>query len=270
MTRHYDRFTQPFAGSPIPFLLAEVITNGAGSMVDAVCRWVNDAGASLLDAAGKELENRRFCQLYPPERLEVLAPLEKVAFSGSSASFSCETVLGRQLTVTCYQVLYGLCACILQEAPEQETPCRSVADLVADHLPGCATVLEVGRNRLRSLTLSRQLWAMTGYSQREFLNRFAGDLSPLVEPEDWQPLLQCLLDAAHGRQAVSHEFRLVQKDGSARWVSLRGAPLSTGALPVFHVLLLDIHRQKQLELELARAREALAAVSGTAGKQILE
>ena len=32
MAKHLDKFTRPFQGSRIPFLLAEVITNGSGDL----------------------------------------------------------------------------------------------------------------------------------------------------------------------------------------------------------------------------------------------
>ena len=50
MAKHLDKFTKPFQGSRIPFLLAEVITNGAGEMVDMVFRELNAPAAALLNA----------------------------------------------------------------------------------------------------------------------------------------------------------------------------------------------------------------------------
>lgn len=39
--------------------------------------------------------------------------MQAVAFSGSSASFPYVTAGGQTLTVTCYQVMYGTVACLL-------------------------------------------------------------------------------------------------------------------------------------------------------------
>ena len=41
MARHLDKFTGAFQHSRIPFLLAEVITDGQGNMVDLICRFAN-------------------------------------------------------------------------------------------------------------------------------------------------------------------------------------------------------------------------------------
>ena len=58
MAKLLDKFTAPFRDSRIPFLLAEVVTNGAGEMVDVVCRFSNDAAASMLNLPVEELRGR--------------------------------------------------------------------------------------------------------------------------------------------------------------------------------------------------------------------
>ena len=87
MAKHLDKFTQPFRDSPIPFALAEILTNGSGEMVDLVCRFLNPAAAALLGLSPEEVQGRRLSQLGPERALEQLAPMQAVAFSGSSASF---------------------------------------------------------------------------------------------------------------------------------------------------------------------------------------
>ena len=54
MAKHLDKFTQPFRDSPIPFALAEILTNGSGEMVDLVCRFLNPAAAALLGLSPEE------------------------------------------------------------------------------------------------------------------------------------------------------------------------------------------------------------------------
>ena len=108
MAKHLEKFTRPFQNSAIPFVLAEVLTNGQGQMVDLVCRFLNPAAAALLQVAPEAAQGRRRSQLSPLPALEDLSPGPAVAFSGSSATFSCETAGGQALSVTCYQVMYGV------------------------------------------------------------------------------------------------------------------------------------------------------------------
>ena len=52
MAKRLDKFSKPFRDSHIPFLLAEIITDGEGEMVDVVCRFINGPAAALLEEFG--------------------------------------------------------------------------------------------------------------------------------------------------------------------------------------------------------------------------
>ena len=155
MAKHLDKFTQPFRDSPIPFALAEILTNGSGEMVDLVCRFLNPAAAALLGLSPEDVQGRRLSQLGPERALEQLAPMQAVAFSGSSASFPYVTAGGQTLTVTCYQVMYGTVACLLD--PRSGAGAQSGA--LPELLPGAD--LELNREGLRCLACSRQLCQLT-------------------------------------------------------------------------------------------------------------
>ena len=251
MSKRFDNFTRPFQDSRIPFLLTEVVTNGSGETVDLICRFANAPAAELLASSPQALQSQRLCDICAPEALERLAPLSAVAFSGSAASFSYETVRGRKLTVTCYQPMYGLCACVLEERGSAAPVVRGPAsDPLADGLPGGIALVEVGRG-VRCVSADQRLCELSRYSRREFLNRFSADLSPLVCAEDWPGLLQCLLDAVRCSQPVEHEFRLLRKTGAPMWVSLRAVRTADGSPAVFRALILDIDRQRREQEQLA-------------------
>lgn len=260
MAKRLDQFTKPFRDSRIPFLLAEVITDGGGEMVDAVCQFANTAAADLLGLPAEELRRKRFTRLFPARSLGDLEPLREVAFSGSSASFP-YTVLDRQITVTCYQPRYGLAACIL-DAPREED--AHAARCLAENLPGAVLSLELSRAGLQCLSFTQGLCDLTGWSRPELLDRCA-DLGVLVEPADRPELLQALLDAAREGRRTTHGFRLLRRDREPLWVELRAETVSRreGAVS-FYAVLLDAqqsHRaQAQLEEvqgRLARLRDAL-------------
>lgn len=253
MAKPLDKFTKPFQGSRIPFLLLEVVTNGSGDMVDLVCRFANDAAASLLGTPAAELKGRRFLWDYTPRHLAALAPLHTVAFSGSSASLPFETAAGSAFTLTCYQVMYGVVGCVLDVPSETE----SAAGLMADDLPGAVATLELSREGLRCLSFNRRLCQLTGWSRRELLDRFSQDVSALVVKEDWPPLLQALLDAQREGHPVDHDLRLKRREGPPLWVNLRAERLqNSGGATVFYAMLLDIDlsRRTQARLEEAQTR----------------
>lgn len=256
VAKHLDKFTQPFRDSPIPFALAEILTNGSGEMVDLVCRFLNPAAAALLGLSPEEVQGRRLSQLGPERALEQLAPMQAVAFSGSSASFPYVTAGGQTLTVTCYQVMYGTVACLLD--PRSGAGAQSGA--LPELLPGAD--LELNREGLRCLACSRQLCQLTQWSRRALLDRGGRAFSALVAPADWPALLQKLLDAAREKRGVDHDFRLLRRDGGAVWVNLRAEILSTrqGAT-VFRGVFLDIDRLRRegqdLQAALSRRETAL-------------
>ena len=242
MAKHLDKFTRPFQNSTIPFALAEVLTNGRGEMVDVVCRFLNPAAAELLQIPAKEVQGRRLSQLGLTASLEVLSPLQTVAFSGSSASFPCETAGGQALSVTCYQVMYGVVGCLLDpggKAPGGGPP-------LPETVP--AAVLELGRGGLRCSACNRGFCRLTGHSQKTLLRQGADTFSALVLPEDWPALLQSLLDAAREGRNGDQDFRLLQGDGSAVWVNLQAELLSSRqGTAVFRGLFTDVDRLRRQE-----------------------
>ena len=129
MAKHLDKFTGAFQQSRIPFLLADVITDGSGTMVDLTCRFLNPSAAALLGTTVEELKNKRFSRVLPGRFLSAFAPLQNIAFSGGAVSFSCGAGDGTDMNVTAYQAVYGTAACILdpqgRELPLD--PCQLLA-----------------------------------------------------------------------------------------------------------------------------------------------
>lgn len=259
MAKHLDKFTAPFQDSDIPFVLAEVVTNGAGDMVNLVCRYANSPAAALVGIPAETLRNQRFTRLFPAARLSALQPLQKVAFSGSSISFSYTTLLGHALTVTCYQPVYGLVGCLLD-------PCRSDADRdggspLMENLPGAAAVLELGRNGAACFSFNQRLCRLLGRTRKELLDLYGGDFSSLVDPADWPDLLQELLDAGRAGRTASRDFRLLRRDGSPLWVSLQAEVLSVkDGVQSFCALFLDVDRQRRDQACLAETLKQLESV----------
>lgn len=261
MAKRIEKFTAPYRNSGIPFLLAEVLTDGKGDMVDLIFRFVNSSACALLDAHPETLVGKRFTHIFPASQLERLAPVQTVAFSGSSAAFSYTSVLGQTCQIICYQPMYGMVGCILDCGcpPESKNP----DTLLTDQLPGAVVVLEMSRAGLRCLSFSPHLCDLTGREYRELLDFYADDLSTLVLPEDWPELLQVLLDSARSGQAVDHTFRLIRKDETALWANLRAELMDRQqGVTTFCALLLDVNGQERSrERQAASLHQAKAALA---------
>lgn len=249
MAKHLEKFTKPFQDSRIPFLLVEVLTNGAGEMVDLVCRYANSPAADLVNLSAADLRGQRFTRLFPSQRLSQFHHFSSVAFSGSSISFPYTTVLGQNLTVTCYQPMYGLVACILDPTAGHSRDPMPAGTL----LPAAVAVLELSRSGTKCLSFNQQFCQLCGFSRRELLNR-GGDFTFLVEPEDRTALLQALLDAGRGNQQTHHEFRLVRKDLPSIWVRLQAQALpQQGKSRCFYAVIMDIDLQQRSQVQLTQA-----------------
>ena len=258
MAKHLDKFTRPFQDSSIPFALAEVLTNGSGEMVDLVCRFLNSAAGDLLQLPPEDVQGRRLTQLAPALPLEALSPIQTVAFSGSAAAFPWVTAGGVSLSVTCYQVMYGVVGCLLDPSPAQGGQDREAP--LPEALP--AAVLELSRTGLRCLACNQRLCQLTRWSQKGLLNQGTDAFSALVAPADWPALLQALLDAARENRAVDHDFRLVRRDGGLRWVNLQAELRSSRqGTVIFRGTFVDIDRFRRealtLREQLSRQTEAL-------------
>lgn len=254
MAKLLDKFTAPFRDSRIPFLLAEVVTNGAGEMVDVVCRFSNDAAASVLNLPAEVLRGKRFTRTFPARRLTDLSALQAVAFSGSCATFSYTTLVGQTLRITCFQPMYGLVCCILDTPGTAFQSQQPLGEL----MPLAAAVVELTRTGVRCLSFNQRLCQWTGLDRKTLLDRHAEDLSSLVEPEDWPELLQALLDAAREQCPADQDFRLLRQEGPPLWVNLRAEPLLTATgNAAFYTVLTDIDAQRRSQTRMeTRLRQA--------------
>ncbi|WP_454761242.1 PAS domain-containing protein [Caulobacter segnis] len=95
----------------------------------------------------------------------------------------------------------------------------------------------------------------------------AQSYTPAVHPEDAGRIRDTALKAAREGGDFSEEYRLVQADGSIRWVYTRGrAYLDDEGLPHRNTgVIVDITERKQVEAELAAARLGLDLAAQAAG-----
>ena len=243
MAKRLDNYAKAFRESTVPFLLAEVLTDGAGEMVDLLFREVNAAAEALLHTQG--LRGKRFKKLFPT--VTELTDLQTPAFSSAPVVCRWTAALETPLTVIGFPVQYGLVGCIL-DAGQQTAPS------FAERLPGAPLVLELGKAGVRLLSFGPQLEALTKRTRRELLDYYSGDFSALFHPQDWPEVLQALMDAERDREAVERTFRLCLPGETVRWVELRAMPLEGRQ---FCALLLDADNRSRAEARQQAALETL-------------
>lgn len=91
--------------------------------------------------------------------------------------------------------------------------------------------------------------------------------TPAVHPDDRERIREVAAESAATGETFSEEYRLVQADGSVRWIYTRGkAYLDKSGQPVRNTgVIIDVTERKQVEAELAAARVDLDLAAQAAG-----
>jgi len=91
--------------------------------------------------------------------------------------------------------------------------------------------------------------------------------TPAVHPDDAESVRDIALKAAKAGEEFSHEYRLIQADGSVRWIYTRGrAYLDENGQPDRNTgVVIDITERKTVEADLTAARQDLEHAAQAAG-----
>ena len=136
---------------------------------------------------------------------------------------------------------------------------RQLGNIIS-HLPGAAFRCRLDR-RLTALFASDGMFQLTGYAAEDFV---AGrvHMTELALPEDRPDVLAKLAAAVEQRAAFEVEARIRDREGTMRWILVRGRPIydDAGDLRFLEGLAIDISALKAAEAEkLAVERRLLEA-----------
>jgi PAS domain S-box-containing protein len=143
------------------------------------------------------------------------------------------------------------------EADLQESR-RQLANLVSQ-LPG--TAFRCAADEVLTVYFASDgLFSLTGYRPEEFVGK--ANFAQLTLPDDRPRASTELAQALRERRAYEIEYRIRHRDGSERWVLVRGRPIyaADGALRFLEGLAIDVTALKRAEREkLAIERQLLEA-----------
>ncbi|MEG2699617.1 MAG: ATP-binding protein [Hungatella sp.] len=110
------------------------------------------------------------------------------------------------------------------------------------------------------------LFEFVGYTREEFA-AMGNTMSAIIHPEDLPEVLPAIsAQLATGTTSVEHEERLICKDGTVKWILLRGQLLEDGEENrFFYCIFVDITEQKKARFELAQTQQKLTAAIEQAG-----
>lgn len=97
------------------------------------------------------------------------------------------------------------------------------------------------------------LFDFLGYTRAEFA-ALGSRMSAVIHPEDLSNLREKLLARLEHGHTIRHENRLVCKDGSVKWISIK-AQLLQGSEPYFYCIFVDITDEKRLRVRIRELYE---------------
>lgn len=146
--------------------------------------------------------------------------------------------------------------------------------------------LEFSEARLRTILdgVPQIAWSSDAQGQFDYFNKrwtevtgaaeptFAADWEPFIHPEDWDRVLALWIECFDALKPFECEYRLIQADGTYRWILARAVPISTvghtpmrwsGTLTDMDEAYRHSESRELLALELShRIKNIFAVVSG--------
>ncbi|MCD8163048.1 MAG: PAS domain S-box protein [Synergistaceae bacterium] len=142
--------------------------------------------------------------------------------------------------------------------------------LIYNSIPGAAFRCRFD-DRLTIISANDGLFKFLGYTREEFM-RMGNSMSAVIYPEDGAAIHDKMRSKlARGNTTIVTENRLVCRDGSVKWIHLRGELMKDEKGEEFFLcVFVDITQQKQAEEELEESRIKLAAAINHAGLEYWE
>ena len=208
----------------------EIVLDAAGKPVDYVFLSVNPAFEVHTGLKRSEVLGRRVTEAIPGiEKTAIIETYGRVALTGEPASFELYSApLERHYAVNAYRVGEGRFATVFADvtaSKKAEEELRRTRERLELALAGSNDGIWDWDLRTQELYLSPHWKGQLGYADEELPNEFA-TFERLIHPEDRQEVFDYAQRYFRGEIAqYEKEFRMVHKDGSARWILARGAAL---------------------------------------------
>ncbi len=123
---------------------------------------------------------------------------------------------------------------------------------IADFAPYGIGVFDLQKNEL--IFFNEAYYQMVGYTEEEYA-KIANGIDFILTPEDQMIVRHEVNEFKQSEKAVSHEFRIVCKDGSVLWVKMDMAHITVESLPYAFISVTNTTDEKVLSTQLEMIAE---------------
>ncbi|MEG1557624.1 MAG: PAS domain S-box protein, partial [Oscillospiraceae bacterium] len=119
--------------------------------------------------------------------------------------------------------------------------------------------------------LSERVYELCGMTKEEYCEATRVSTLDVFHPDDRQGLIGTLQAAMKDKRKFEYTHRVLQKDGSYRWMLVSGQVMDwQGGTPVLYTVFTDVHEQKKAEQALFESEARYAAAVKAANINIWE
>ena len=123
-------------------------------------------------------------------------------------------------------------------------------------IPGAAGLYEIEEDRIITLLNNSQAVSMTGYTKKEYDEKWKPDLYRLILSDDYAKTRKAVTESVRENRLLNTSLRILKKDGKIAWINVWANPVGRReGYPVYLAMFSDCTEEKRIAAQLEKARK---------------
>ncbi|MEG0780722.1 MAG: PAS domain S-box protein, partial [Oscillospiraceae bacterium] len=170
------------------------------------------------------------------------------------------------------EIVFAYCTDITAQKQMEETIRAGVEkyETLVNSVPGGVGMYQLDE-RVTPIFMSDRAYELCSMTKEEYRYATRNSTMDIFHPDDRQGFWDVVAEARAANRKFEYSHRVLQKDGSYRWMRVSGQVLERGdGTPVMYTVFTDIHEQIQAEHALRESETRYAAAIKSANINIWE